>query len=324
MSPSEQPIVEVENLVKTFDIRRSFHPRQQLRAVNDVSFHIRRGETFGLVGESGCGKSTLARTILRLYEPTSGTVRFAGVDITAQKGAALAAHQRRMQMIFQDPYSSLNPYRTVGQLVAEPLLLQEKLSRRAREQRVGDMLREVGLSAADQFAYPRAFSGGQRQRVSIARALIGRPELVLCDEPISALDVSIQAQIVNLLEDLQRAFGLTYLFVAHDLSMVRHISHRIAVMYMGEIVEISSAEDLYGRPLHPYTQTLLSAIPIPDPRRARAARRIPLQGEPPNPLARREGCAFCSRCPMAKPVCREGRPPLRDVDAKHRVACFEV
>ncbi|MDR1326109.1 MAG: ATP-binding cassette domain-containing protein [Treponema sp.] len=322
-----QALIEVKNLVKRFDIHHSLRPATHIYAVNDVSFSIYQGETFGLVGESGCGKSTLGRAIMRIHDATSGVIRFAGVDITHLSGKALSPYRQRMQMIFQDPYSSLNPAMRVRDIVAEPLLLKTKPSAAECDERVSAMLSQVGLSASDMEKYPHEFSGGQRQRVSIARALIVRPSFVLCDEPISALDVSIQAQIVNLLEDLQAEFGLSYLFVAHDLSMVRHISRRIAVMYMGEIVEISSAREIYQNPLHPYTQVLLSSIPIPDPKRARAAQWNLVQGEvalPEASVVSAQACSFYPRCPRATEQCRAGRPMLRAAGEKHEVACFAI
>lgn len=320
-------LIEVKNLVKRFDIHHSLGPVTHIYAVNDVSFSIYQGETFGLVGESGCGKSTLGRTIMRIHDTTSGEIHFAGVDITRLSGKALSPHRQRMQMIFQDPYSSLNPALRVRDIVAEPLLLKTKLNAAECDERISAMLSQVGLNASDMEKYPHEFSGGQRQRVSIARALIVRPDFVLCDEPISALDVSIQAQIVNLLEDLQAEFGLSYLFVAHDLSMVRHISRRIAVMYMGEIVEISSACEIYQNPLHPYTQVLLSSIPIPDPKRARASQWNLARGEvglPEASVISAQACSFSPRCPRATEQCRAERPMLRVAGEKHEVACFTI
>jgi oligopeptide/dipeptide ABC transporter ATP-binding protein len=318
-----ETLIEVKDMVKEFSIHRSFRPPARLRAVDGVSFSIYRGETFGLVGESGCGKSTLGRTILRIYPPSSGQVWFSGTDITGLSGKALEPFRRRMQIIFQDPYASLNPAMQVRDIIAEPLRLKSRLSREDCDRQVGDMLVQVGMSADDMNKYPHEFSGGQHQRISIARALIVRPEFILCDEPISALDVSIQAQVVNLLEDLQHEFGLTYLFVAHDLSMVRHISHRIAVMYMGEIVEIAGAGEIYENPLHPYTRALLQAVPVPDPRRARESPPAPLEGEPPSPLETKRGCAFFSRCPRAREACRTRRPSLEDAGTGHQVACLD-
>jgi oligopeptide/dipeptide ABC transporter ATP-binding protein len=317
-----EALLEVKDLVKQFDIHRSFRPTLHLRAVNGVSFSIFPGETFGLVGESGCGKSTLGRTIMGLYEASAGSVWFSGAEISRLSGAARQPYQRRMQMIFQDPYSSLNPAMQVRHIVAEPLALKDRghYRREAGEDQIRDILVRVGMSPDDMFKYPHEFSGGQRQRISIARALIVHPEFVLCDEPISALDVSIQAQVVNLLEDLQEEIGLTYLFVAHDLSMVRYISHRIGVMYRGEIVEISTAREIYQNPLHPYTQSLLSAIPIPDPARA-AAWMTAVPPETLDPGEDPRGCPFFARCPRAAPPCREEHPVLRDAGEQHQVAC---
>lgn len=316
------PLIEVKDLKKTFEMRGSMGGRSVVRAVDGVTFTIHKGETFGLVGESGCGKTTLGRTIVRLYDVTDGHIYFEGNDIARLEKKALAPYKRRMQTIFQDPYSSLNPYMNVEQIIAEPLNLHEKLSRSELRERILDILHKVGLNPEDMEKYPHEFSGGQRQRIGVARALVVQPDFVLCDEPISALDVSIQAQIVNLLEDLQQNMELTYLFVAHDLSMVRHISHRIGVMYLGRIVEISPSYELYKRPLHPYTQALLSAIPIPDPVEARASERLPLQGDPPSPTKEILGCAFYSRCPIARPDCAERRPELRELHPGHTVACF--
>jgi oligopeptide/dipeptide ABC transporter ATP-binding protein len=318
-----EPLIEVTDLVKEFTLHRSFRPPVRLRALNGVSFSIFKGETFGLVGESGCGKSTLGRTILRIYRPDSGNIRFSGADITGLSGKALEPCRRRMQIIFQDPYTSLNPAMQVRDIIAEPLLLKNRLSREACDRQIRDILIQVGMSHDDMYKYPHEFSGGQHQRISIARALIVRPEFILCDEPISALDVSIQAQVVNLLDDLQREYNLTYLFVAHDLSMVRHISRRIAVMYMGEIVEIAAAGEIYENPLHPYTQALLRAVPVPDPRRARESLPNLLEGELPGPLEERQGCAFFTRCPRARESCRDRRPLLRDAGPEHQVACPE-
>ncbi|MDR2150621.1 MAG: ATP-binding cassette domain-containing protein [Spirochaetaceae bacterium] len=319
---SDTALITVTDLVKEFIIRRSFHPPVRLPAVNGVSFSLMKGETFGLVGESGCGKSTLGRTILRIYQPSSGTIRFSGVDITGLSGTSLAPYRRRMHMIFQDPYASLNPTMQVRDIIAEPLLLKSRLSREDCDQQVRDMLLQVGMSADDRYKYPHEFSGGQQQRISIARSLIVRPDFILCDEPISALDLSIQAQVVNLLEDLQQEFGLTYLFIAHDLSMVRHISRRIAVMYRGEIVEIAAAGEIYENPLHPYTQALLQAIPIPDPRRARETLPPLLEGELPSPHTEQQGCAFLSRCSQSRAACKTQEPTLHDTGGGHQVACL--
>jgi oligopeptide/dipeptide ABC transporter ATP-binding protein len=323
VNPAE-PLIAVQDLVKEFTLRRSFRPSLRIRAVNGVSFSIVKGETFGLVGESGCGKSTLGRTILRIYKPSSGTIQYSGADITELSGSALAPYRRRMQIIFQDPYASLNPAMQVRDIIAEPLLLKNRLSAGDCDEQVRDMLLQVGMSADDMYKYPHEFSGGQHQRISIARALIVRPEFILCDEPISALDVSIQAQVVNLLEDLQQEFGLTYLFVAHDLSMVRHISRRIAVMYRGEIVEIAAAGEIYEKPLHPYTRALLQSIPVPDPRRARESPPALLEGELPGVSEERQGCTFFSRCPQAQEECRVRRPLLLNAGDGRQAACHRL
>ncbi|MBQ8089071.1 MAG: ABC transporter ATP-binding protein [Clostridia bacterium] len=315
-------LIEVQNLKKHFRVRGMLGGTRVVHSVDGVSFAIARGETFGLVGESGCGKTTLGRTITRLYEPTSGSILFEGTDIAPLGGRALSPYKRRMQIIFQDPYSSLNPYMNVEEIVGESLDLKEKLPSGERRARIEEMLLRVGLDVDTMEKYPHEFSGGQRQRIGIARALVTHPDFVLCDEPISALDVSIQAQVVNLLEDLQADMGLTYLFVAHDLSMVRHISHRIAVMYAGHIVEISPSRELYRHPAHPYTEALLSAIPIPNPKRARSVTRIRLEGDPPDPVAEIRGCPFASRCPKRFARCTEERPELLPVSEDHLCACF--
>ena len=296
-----------------------------LRAVEDVSLDIAAGETLGLVGESGCGKSTLGRTLLRLLDPTAGTIRFGGTDITRMSQAALRPLRRRMQMIFQDPYASLNPRMTVGATVAEPIAIHGLAdNRRARDERVAELLTRVGLPADAAHRYPHEFSGGQRQRVGIARALAVRPEFIVCDEPISALDVSIQAQIVNLLQDLQDADKLTYLFISHDLKIVQHICDRVAVMYLGRVVELAAANTLYREPLHPYTKALLSAVPVLDPRARKA--RVILQGDVPSPLAPPPGCAFHPRCPVVdKPAeCTTVVPALRLKKNGSQVACHAV
>ncbi|MDR2534471.1 MAG: ABC transporter ATP-binding protein [Treponema sp.] len=318
-------IITVANLVKQFTLPRTFRSALRIRAVNNVSFSISRGETFGLVGESGSGKSTLGRTILRLYEPDAGTIQYNGADITKLQGQRLAPYRQQMQMILQDPYSALNPAMQVRDIIAEPLGLREKRSPAEQDELVKLMLKEVGLQERDLHKYPHEFSGGQRQRIGIARALIVHPEFVLCDEPISALDVSIQAQVVNLLEDLQQEYGLTYLFVAHDLSMARYISHRIAVMYRGELVEIAESKELYGHPLHPYTQMLLASILIPDPKQSRtrpllaeAVEAADASGTSP------QGCAFFLRCPRRAPSCREESPGLAVIGKDHSVACFRA
>jgi oligopeptide transport system ATP-binding protein len=314
----------VRDLVKHYPVSAGFFGRQVgvVRAVDGVSFTIRRGETLGLVGESGCGKTTTGRCILQLERPTSGSVRFEGQELTTLGPGALRSVRRRIQVIFQDPYSSLNPRMTVNQIVGEPLLVH-KLVRDAATQtaRVQELLGQVGLLPQHGRRYPHELSGGQRQRVGIARALSLEPALIICDEPVSALDVSIQAQIINLLEDLQRQLGLTYLFVAHDLSVVRHISDRVAVMYLGRIVEIADRQTLYAAPRHPYTKALLSAVPIPDPEVEARREHVVLSGEVPSPLRPPSGCAFHPRCPIAVAECRQTRPELRALGGDQEAAC---
>ncbi|CRK81657.1 ABC transporter ATP-binding protein [Neobacillus massiliamazoniensis] len=318
-----EKLVEVNNLKKYFPIKTSLFnkSKQVVKAVDDVSFHIYKGETFGLVGESGCGKSTLGRTLNRLYDPTSGEIFFDGKDIAKLNNKELQPYRKRMQMIFQDPYSSLNPYMNVEEIIDEPLEIHTSLSKVERKEVAMDILEKVGLKKEDMEKFPHEFSGGQRQRIGIARALSINPDFILCDEAISALDVSIQAQVINMLEDLQAEMKLTYLFVAHDLSMVRHISNRIGVMYLGKMVEISKSDELYSKPLHPYTQALLSAIPIPDPIKAQNSKRAIITGELPSPIEMETGCRFRSRCPFAKPICAEANPQLKEVDSEHLVAC---
>jgi oligopeptide transport system ATP-binding protein len=320
-------ILEVRDLVKHFEVGGGLFggPPGLVKAVDGVSFAIRRGETLGLVGESGCGKTTTGRCILQLERPTSGQVLFEGVDLTKLGQVELRAVRRRVQVIFQDPYSSLNPRMTVGQIIAEPLGVHGIVpERRAREARMKSLLDRAGLLPAMALRYPHELSGGQRQRVGIARALAMEPSLIVCDEPVSALDVSIQAQIINLLEELQAEFGLTYLFVAHDLSVVRHISDRVAVMYLGKIVEITDRKSLYDNPLHPYTKALLSAVPIPDPAVEAGRERTVLGGEVPSPLNPPPGCVFHPRCPIAIDECRRAVPELREIRPEHRVACIRV
>ena len=328
MSPKgEEAILEVRNLVKHFQVGGGFFGGRAgiVRAVDGVSFSIRRGETLGLVGESGCGKTTTGRAILRLDPPTSGEVIFEGQDLAKLSEAELRAMRRRMQVIFQDPYSSLNPRMTVGQIIAEPLAVHGIVpDRAARAERVHQLLRHAGLLPAMARRYPHELSGGQRQRVGIARALAMEPVLIICDEPVSALDVSIQAQIINLLEELQAEFGLTYLFVAHDLSVVRHISDRVAVMYLGKIVEITDRKSLYESPQHPYTKALLSAVPIPDPVVEAGREHVVLGGEVPSPLNPPSGCVFHPRCPIAVAECRTIVPELREVRPDHQAACIRL
>ena len=316
-------LLRVENLVKHFPINRGLLQRQvgAVRAVDDISFDIKRGETLGLVGESGCGKSTTGRSILQLYRPTSGKVDFDGVDLVRLKGEELRRTRRKMQMIFQDPYASLNPRMTVGDIVGEPLMIHHIASGKEVNDRVAHLLELVKLNPSFATRYPHEFSGGQRQRIGVARALSLQPSFIVCDEPISALDVSIQAQIVNLLEELQEQFNLTYLFIAHDLSMVRHISTRVAVMYLGVMVELADRAGLYHSPLHPYTQALLSAVPIPDPFAEAKRKRVILEGDVPSPVNPPSGCRFRTRCPIADKICAESRPEFRELKPGHFVAC---
>ncbi len=321
---SNHVLMHVENLVKHFPIRQGIVFQKQIgavRAVDDISFDVHKGETLGLVGESGCGKSTTGRTILQLYRPTSGHVRFDDVDLVQLKGEDLRKMRRKMQMIFQDPYASLNPRTTVGEIVGEPMIIHRVATGKEAAERVEHLLKIVGLDPAFANRFPHEFSGGQRQRIGVARALALQPSFIVCDEPISALDVSIQAQVVNLLEQLQEEFGLTYLFIAHDLSMVRHISDRVAVMYLGIIVELASRDEIYLRPLHPYTQALLSAVPIPDPYAESQRKRVILEGDVPSPTNPPSGCRFRTRCPIAKAVCAETRPDFRELKPGHFVAC---
>ncbi len=321
-----EPLLTVDGLEVHFPIERGVCFRKEVgrvRAVDGVSFVLRRGETLGLVGESGCGKSTTARGIIRLVRPTAGSVQFRGHDLAQIDEATMRTQVRRhLQMIFQDPYASLDPRMTVERIVGEPLTNYDVERGAALRARVGDLLELVGLSRRYIDRYPHEFSGGQRQRVGIARALALNPEVVLCDEPVSALDVSIQAQVVNLLQDLQQRLGLTYLFIAHDLAVVRHISDRVAVMYLGRIVELAPADDIYREPLHPYTQALLSAIPIPDPAIQRGRKRIALEGEIPSPTKQYAGCRFADRCPVRIERCRSEDPPLSEHAPGHFAACW--
>ena len=317
-------LLRVEKLVKHFPVWQGVIIKKQtgaVHAVDGVSFDVYRGETLGLVGESGCGKSTTGRTILQIFRPTSGSVRFDGVDLVNLKGRELRLMRRKMQMIFQDPYGSLNPRMTVGEIVGEPLIIHHVAADSEIEDRVASLLEMVGLNPSFANRYPHEFSGGQRQRIGVARALALQPAFIVCDEPISALDVSIQAQVVNLLEALQKQFNLTYLFIAHDLSMVRHISDRVAVMYLGIIVELADREELYLEPLHPYTQALLSAVPIPDPEAEGRRERILLTGDVPSPINPPSGCRFRTRCRFAEVICTEQQPDFREVKFGHYVAC---
>lgn len=317
-------IMRVRGLKMYFPIRRGVLQRHvgDVKAVDGLDFDIHRGETLGLVGESGCGKSTTGRSILQLYRPTAGEVDFEGKDLTKLKGEELRKERRQMQMIFQDPYASLNPRMTVGSIVSEPLEVHNIGTKAQRVERVRELLQVVGLNPYFINRYPHEFSGGQRQRIGVARALAVNPSFIVCDEPISALDVSIQAQVINLLEDLQEKFNLTYLFIAHDLSVVRHISDRIAVMYLGKIMELADRDELYRNPMHPYTQALLSAVPIPDPVIEEKRKRIILEGDVPSPANPPKGCNFCTRCPKVMDICREQEPAFKDYGDGHYTACW--
>ena len=319
--PEAQPLLDARGLVKHYPIKGGVMLKEiaAVKAVDDVSLSIQRGETLGLVGESGCGKSTFGRAILRLEEPTAGEVWFDGDNILAYERQQLRALRQKMQIIFQDPFSSLNPRKPVSSIIGEPLLIHGMKSRRERDARVLELLRVVGLRQEHMRRYPHMFSGGQRQRIGVARALALNPQLVVCDEAVSALDVSIQAQVLNLLKDLQEDFGLTYLFISHDLHVVEHISDRVAVMYLGKIVEVATSELIYARPLHPYTQALLSASPMPDPTHRR--KRIILKGDVPSPIDPPPGCRFHTRCPFAEAICAEKEPALREVNSGHQAAC---
>ncbi len=321
---TREKLVEIKTLRMWFPIFRGVLQRHvaDVKAVDGINFHVYRGETLGLVGESGCGKSTTGRAILQLYRPTGGQVLFESKDLVKLKDNELRPMRRQMQMIFQDPYASLNPRMTVGSIVSEPLEVHNIGTKAERLERVRELLRVVGLNPYFINRYPHEFSGGQRQRIGVARALAVNPSFIVCDEPISALDVSIQAQIINLLEDLQEQFGLTYLFIAHDLSVVRHISDRIAVMYLGKIMEMADREELYRNPMHPYSQALLSAVPIPDPVVEEKRQRIILEGDVPTPINPPKGCHFCTRCPKVMDVCRENEPEFHDYGSEHFVACW--
>ena len=327
-APEDDVLVSVRDMQMYFPVRSGIVFQRKIadiKAVDGVSFDIHRGETLGLVGESGCGKTTTGRCILQLYKPTAGQVLFEGNDLTTLKGGQLRRFRRRMQMIFQDPYSSLDPRQSAGSIIGEPLIVHKMTNSRGeyREQ-VSELLSVVGLNPSMANRFPHEFSGGQRQRIGVARALAVRPSLIVCDEPVSALDVSIQAQVINLLEDLQEQFNLTYLFIAHDLSVVRHISDRIAVMYLGKIMELADRTELYENPLHPYTKALLSAVPIPDPVIESQRERIILTGDVPSPLRPPPGCVFHTRCPIAIDECSQVVPELRNVGNEHWVSCIRV
>jgi len=326
MMGQDQALVRVENLKKHFPITRGIILQRQVgavKAVDGVTFDIYRGETLGLVGESGCGKTTTGRTILHLYRPTAGRVTYDGQELTSLRTEDLRRMRQRMQMIFQDPYASLDPRMTISRIISEPLRAHKLAPGKERIERVQELLSVVRLNPRFVNRYPHEFSGGQRQRIGIARALAPNPEFIVCDEPISALDVSIQAQVVNLLEDLQEQLALTYLFIAHDLSMVRHICDRVAVMYLGKIVELAEKDELYDHPAHPYTKALLSAVPVPDPKAERRRQRTVLEGDVPSPTDPPPGCRFSTRCPVAREICSREEPPWRDVGGGHFVACHE-
>ncbi|PKQ20677.1 MAG: peptide ABC transporter ATP-binding protein [Actinobacteria bacterium HGW-Actinobacteria-6] len=317
-------LLRVESLTKHFAVQQTALGSRlggHVMAVDDVSFTVKEGETLGLVGESGCGKSTTGRCIIRLTEPTSGSIFYEDRNIRELRGKDLKAFRRQAQFIFQDPYASLNPRMTIGEIVSEPLVIHQEGTRFEQQARAKELLDVVGLNPEHINRYPHEFSGGQRQRIGIARALALNPKLLICDEPVSALDVSIQAQVLNLLGELQHDFGLTYVFIAHDLSVVQHISDRIAVMYLGKLVEISDWKALYAKPHHPYTQSLLSAVPLPDPKQQRARERIILEGDPPSPIDPPSGCRFHTRCPIAKDICSAEEPKLREVAPGHSAAC---
>ncbi|HWQ80543.1 MAG TPA: ABC transporter ATP-binding protein [Anaerovoracaceae bacterium] len=316
---NDNVLVRIEHLKKYFPVREGFMKIKNVQAVEDVSFHIREGETLGLVGESGCGKTTLGRTVLRLHEPTAGKIYYRSKDITREK---MLPYRRKMQIIFQDPSASLDPRKTVGDIVGEAIDIHKLASGKAeRLEKIQRLMEQVGLNSEHCNRYPHEFSGGQQQRIGIARALAVQPEFIVCDEPISALDVSIQSQIVNMLEDMQHELNLTYLFIAHDLSVVKHISNRIGVMYLGNLVELAESRELNKNPLHPYTKTLLSAIPVPDPVKSRSRKRIILEGDIPSPMNPPSGCRFHTRCPYAMAGCREEVPEFRELSDGHYAAC---
>ena len=316
---NRKKLLEVKNLKKYYPVRTGFIKKTELKAVDDVSFFIRKGETLGIVGESGCGKSTLGKSILRLEEPTAGDILYDGTSIM---GKNMKEYRTRMQIVFQDPYASLDPRKTVSDLIGEAMDLQNLCSSKAeRKERILELMNLVGLNTQFYNRFPHEFSGGQRQRIGIARALAVNPGFIVCDEPVSALDVSIQAQIINMLMDLQEQMGLAYLFIAHDLAVVRHISQHVVVMYLGHVMEINESEDLYKHPLHPYTRALLSAIPVPDPQTSRAKRREILEGDVPSPINPPKGCVFCTRCRFACDKCRQETPQIEEAEPGHLVAC---
>ena len=316
-------LVEVKNLKEYFNITTGMFTSKPLKAVDDVSFAIRKGETLGLVGESGCGKTTVGRTLLHLYKPTAGEIWFDGKKIETRKD--ILEYRQKSAMVFQDPYSSLNPRMTVSDIIAEPLDVHKMYkNKKERQERILELMAKVGLNSEHANRYAHEFSGGQRQRIGIARALSMNPEFVVCDEPVSALDVSIQAQVINMFDELQDQMGLTYLFIAHDLLVVRHISDRIAVMYLGKMVELADAKEIYDHPLHPYTKSLMSAVPLPDPQKARENKRIVLTGDIPSPLNAPSGCPFRTRCPYATDACAEAMPEFKEVSTGHYVACHNL
>lgn len=316
-------LLEVRGLKEYFDINMGFFRSKPLKAVDDVSFYINKGETLGLVGESGCGKTTVGRTILHLYKPTAGEIWYNGQKLESRE--SIREFRKKATMVFQDPYSSLNPRMTVSDIVGEPLDVHHLYSsQKERQERILELMGYVGLNSEHASRYAHEFSGGQRQRIGIARALAVNPEFIVCDEPVSALDVSIQAQVINMFDDLQKQLGLTYLFIAHDLLVVRHISDRIAVMYLGKMVELADADTIYNHPLHPYSQSLLSAVPLPDPKAARANKRIVLSGDIPSPLNAPSGCPFRTRCRFATEACAQSMPPFEEVEKGHFVACHRV
>lgn len=325
--PENEILLKVVNLKMWFPVTRGIIIQRHIgdiKAVDGISFFIRRGETLGLVGESGCGKSTTGRAILQLYRPTGGNVYFEGKNLCQLKSEKLRRMRRKMQMIFQDPYASLNPLMTVGNIIAEPLEVHNILRGKALKEKVQELLQVVGLNPSFINRYPQEFSAGQQQRIGVARVLAIQPSFIICDEPISALDISIQAQIINLLKELQEKFGLTYLFIAHDLSVVRHISDRVAVMYLGKIMELTNQDSLYNDPKHPYTQALLSAIPIPDPLIEKKRQRIIIEGDMPSPASPPKGCNFNTRCPIVMDICKKRKPVLKKIGGEHWVACFRV